>query len=87
MIFQIDNRNDPAAYAKELKFGNLLLKRAKRELSRLDLQIKQAHEYGTDSAALQVQFEQLQQSIAVFEQELTMFELQYGDGMVDASQA
>jgi hypothetical protein len=74
------------AFAKELKFGNLLLKRAKRELGRLDFQIRQAHEYGKDIAALQVQFEQLQQSIEVFEQELTMFQLQNGDGMVDASQ-
>jgi hypothetical protein len=80
MLFQMDNENDPTAYAKELKFGNLMLKRAKRELGRLDAQIRNNHEYGRDVSGLQVQFEQLQRSVEVFEQELASYQLHYGDG-------
>jgi hypothetical protein len=80
MLFQMDNQHDATAYARELKFGNLMLKRAKRELGRLDAQIRQAHECGRDCADLSVQFEQLQRSVEVFEQELASYQLHYGDG-------
>lgn len=85
MIFHMDNQNHPMAYAKALKFGNVMLKRAKRELDRLDEQMRRAQQDGQDVAALQVQFEQLRQSVEVFEQELMTHQLQYEDGVVDAS--
>lgn len=78
-IFHANEDNRQVLYEKELKFGRIMLKRAKRELGYLDEQIKVAQNAKMDAHKLEVEFAQLNESIHSFEDELAAFQHIYED--------
>ena len=66
---EIDTRQHQT-FEKELHFGQVMLKRAKRELSRLDAEINHGHGAGANTLSVRSQFDQLETSVVHFEQEL-----------------
>jgi hypothetical protein len=63
-------------FAKELQFGRIMLRRAKRELGRLDWEIQSATDRNLDTSILAEDFDQLRESIASFERELDTLQAQ-----------
>jgi aminoglycoside phosphotransferase (APT) family kinase protein len=63
-------------FAKELQFGRIMLRRAKRELGRLDWEIQSATDRNLDTSILVEDFDQLRESIASFERELDTLQAQ-----------
>ena len=61
-------------YEKELQFGAVMLKRANRELTRLETEMAKAVQLGEDANALRAQRDQLSQAICLFEEEWQGFQ-------------
>jgi predicted nucleic acid-binding Zn-ribbon protein len=63
-------------FVKELQFGRIMLRRAKRELGRLELEIQSATDRNQDTSSLEEDFHRLRESIASFERELDTLQVQ-----------
>lgn len=79
----LDLQENPP-YQQELKFGELMLKRAGRELARLRREIEQP-DSAADIAVLKTRYEKLCTEIESFEVELRSYQAQVTEGNWSAS--
>ncbi|MCL6600144.1 MAG: hypothetical protein K6T81_15610 [Alicyclobacillus macrosporangiidus] len=76
---QFEMESSEMRYAKELQFGRIMLRRAKRVLAKLQLEIQTASDKNLDTSLLEAEFHRLRESIADFEREYDTFQAQLSD--------
>jgi hypothetical protein len=64
-------------YTKELQFARIMLRRAKRELAKLQLEIQSACDRNLDTSSLEADCQRLRESIADFEREYDTFQAEF----------